>query len=125
MITSLVLIIGLAAVFGFFLGVYFFLYRINLSPSIRWVAAVLGGIVSAVFMVGVTFLVLWPPLNIMLTLGVLAFAGIMTAVALGGKGKTGKAAVTGTVGACISQDGRNGNEDLDNYGPHLDAGTRP
>lgn len=132
MLIGFFLILGMAALFGFLLGVYFFLYRVNLGQPFRTIGAVVGGSAVALLMVGVTLVVLWPPVEVMLSLVALVFAGIITAVTLGGKPRTQNAAdaVTETVAdnsdrsahtcSCSFTDGRNVNEGVGSYSLDFD-----
>lgn len=117
MLAILTVTLGLAAVFGFFLGMYFFTCRVNLPEPFRWLGGALGGLFMAVIMAGITLVMLWPPLSIPFLLGGLAFFGIVTAVTLG-RGRTG------AVEKCPLQGGEE-HAGVDTYGFDLDAGTRP
>lgn len=123
MIGVFLVIMGLAAVFGFFLSVYFFLYRANISPSMRWPAAIIGGFITGGFMVGLTLLILWPPLNVLVTLGMLALACVITAYALGGGKRRGMKKESAYC-TLSTEDGGGNDEDVDSYGLDLDARAR-
>lgn len=123
MMAILVTIMGLAAIFGFSLTVYFFFYRVEMAQPLRWLGAIVGGPVVAALMVGATMVILWPPVNFVMAAAVLIFAGILTALALGGrKGKAGTALGDGREAA--GQSGRDGYEDVDVYSLDFNTGTR-
>lgn len=114
MLAILTVILGLAALFGFLLGIYIFSYRVNLPQPLRWLGGVAGGLVMAVLMAGLALLIIWPPLSITFIIGGLVFVGIISVVALMGGNKN-----------AVSQNRSGLNDDLDTYGLDLDVSTRP
>ena len=125
MMAILMMIMGLAAMFGFFLAVYFFVYRLkNLSAPLRWTGGILGGVMAGALSALAVLLLLWPPLSIVLLGVALLIAGIVATVVLAGgpEGNKQEACqyLTGT-----SNNGGGQDDDMDPYGTYLNSGTRP
>lgn len=121
------LILGLAAVFGFLLGVYFFVFRLKLSESWQWVGGIVGGLVTGSLMVMAVMFILWPPFSFLLTGGVLIGAAVLTGLLMFSKTKTANNSATkgvlGIGGAGYNRNGGNLNENMDVYGLDLDVGA--
>ena len=126
MLAILTVLLGLAAVFGFLLGIYVFSYRVNLPQPLRWLGGIVGGLVTACVMVGLILLIIWPPLSIPFIIGGLGFVGIVSVAALMGGNKKGNGQKNGEVllgTSDVSQNRSGLNDGLDAYGLDLDVGT--
>jgi hypothetical protein len=122
MMAMLALILGLAAVFGFFLGVYFVLYRMNLPEPLRLVGGVAGGVVMAGITAGVALLMVWPPFSLLFVAGGLGFMGIAALVTLKGGKKAADEQGAEESRYSLNQDRSDFNVGLDSYGLDFDPG---
>ena len=104
----LAVVMGIAAILGYCLAVYFFFYRVRFTAAWRWLGAAVGGLILAVLLAMTAFMVLWPPVNAATTIGGLLLAGAVTAVALYGGSSQKEVSL---------------NEDLDDYQPDISSGT--
>lgn len=87
---------ALAAVFGFFLGIYYFLYRTKIPRVLSWLLGVISGSIMGGFMAGAAFFALWPPVNIVFMFILLILALIVTFVSLkGGNARFNEAEIWG------------------------------
>lgn len=85
----LLLITGIAAIYGFMVGIYFFLYRTNFGSTLRWIGGIIGGLLFAAIISSLVLITLYPPVNwIFIAAGVLLGAAISIAV-LFSKNSTG------------------------------------
>ncbi len=114
MLTILILTLGLAGLFGFLLGIYFFTYRVSLPGLLQWMGGAVGGLFMGAIMIVVTLLMIWPPFNIFFLIVGLVFYCIMTAMILCRK-------PAGTL-QCPVQGGVD-HEGVDSYMLDIDAGT--
>lgn len=88
MMALITLVLGLAGLFGFMLGMYLFGYRFNLTGGGRWFGAIIGGLVMGAVMIAAVTMILWPPFSLLFTFVVLALVGIGAAFILVSKKKT-------------------------------------
>lgn len=87
---------GLAAVFGFSLGIYYFIYRTKIPLVLSWPLGVISGSIMGGFMAGAVFFALWPPINIMFMFILLILALIVTFISLqGGNARFNEAEIWG------------------------------
>ncbi len=121
MVAILTTIVVLAAVFGFFLSVYFFFYVVNIARPLRWLAGIIGGVFTGALMAMLAFIILWPPVNFLVITGALAFAGFVAAVALGWFSKSREVQCTSEITSLSRGDEH---EDLGSYGLDIDARAR-
>jgi len=119
MTEMLVIIMGLAAMFGFFLGVYLFVYRLNLSKPLGWLGGIVSGVIFGGLLAFASFMLLWPPFSLVLALGMLVLVGIVAAVIL--IDKDGRAQATEASGNGVSE---HDDVDVRSFGLDFDAGTR-
>jgi len=77
MLTLIMVILGLAALYGFLVVLYYFATRKYLSTPLRWVGAIVGGAVMSGIMVLLVLLLIWPPVNILL---IAASLGVITVI---------------------------------------------
>lgn len=85
MFALMMVMLGLAAIYGFLLGIYLFLSRKGLSTPMRWVGGIAGGIILSGCMTFLALLILWPPISFLLTAGVLGLVVMLSSVVLYGK----------------------------------------
>lgn len=88
MLTLMMVMLGLAAIYGFLLGLYLFLSRKGLNTPLRWIGGLLGGIVLSGFMTFLALLILWPPISFLLIAGVLGLVVLLSSVILYSKKET-------------------------------------
>jgi len=122
MMQILTLILVLAALFGFLLGVYLVVYRMNVAPQWRLVGGVTGGLFMGSLTAGLTLLMIWPPVSMLFVVGGLGFVGLAALITLAGGNKAANKQMNEAV---WSEERGDGNVDLDTYGIDLDAGSRP
>lgn len=80
---------GLAAVFGFFLTIYFFLYRLHFAKPLRLLVGSIVGIIMGCFMAAITVMTVWPAVDYRLSVAGMSIIAIITAaVLLSGNGRT-------------------------------------
>lgn len=60
--------VGFAGLFGFFLSIYYFMYRLNLSNLWRWLGGIVGSLIIGSIMALLDFLMIWPPNDIYTTI---------------------------------------------------------
>lgn len=95
MIVIISLVLVMVAMFGFALGFYFALYRINLPKPLRLPGGFLMGSVVSLIMTGIVFLIIWPPASLIVTIGGAVLASIITVLILAGGSKTSYTSETG------------------------------
>lgn len=82
MLAIVMLILGLSALYGFLLMVYYFVTKKNLSTPLRWIGSIIGGAFVSAIMVFLAFLLIWPPANILLTVACLGVMCLISGVVL-------------------------------------------
>lgn len=82
MLAIVMVILGLAALYGFLLMVYYFMTKGNLSTPKRWIGSLVGGAFASAIMVFLAFLIIWPPVNILLTVACLGVISLISGVVL-------------------------------------------
>jgi len=119
MTEMLVIIMGLAAMFGFFLGLYFFVCRLNLSRPLAWLGGIVSGVIFGGLLAFASLMLIWPPFSLLLTLGMMVMVVVVAAVILIGKENR-------DLVAKVSGNGVNEHDDMDvpGLGLDFDAGTR-
>ncbi|PKM80740.1 MAG: hypothetical protein CVU89_12455 [Firmicutes bacterium HGW-Firmicutes-14] len=122
----LVIVVGLAAVYGFFLGIYFFMYRLNLSAPMRWLGGIAGGTVVGGLMALAAIVLLWPPFSILFSLGMMVLVGAVSVAILAQrkeKDSVGESELLlGKDRTCLTGDRRNEDDvDVCNLSFDLDA----
>ena len=102
-------VMGIAGLLGFSLAIYFFFYRVRLTTPWRWLGGMVGGLILAVLLAMTAYMVLWPPVNAVIT-----FAGALIAVLVTGAALFGGENI---------QKGVKSNEDMDDYQLDINSGT--
>jgi hypothetical protein len=69
---------GMAAVFGFFLSIYFFLYRLHFARPWRLLVASIVGVIMGCIMAVITLLTVWPPVDYRFSAGGMAIIAVIT-----------------------------------------------
>lgn len=82
MLAIVMVILGLAALYGFLLMVYYFITKKNLSTPIRWIGSIIGGAFMSGVMVFLALLLIWPPVNILLTVAGLGVITVISGIVL-------------------------------------------
>lgn len=82
MFTLMMVMLVLAAIYGFLLGLYLFLSRKAMSTPLRWIGGIAGGVVLSGAMAFLAFLILWPPISLILIAGVVGLVVLLSSVIL-------------------------------------------
>lgn len=82
MLAITMIIIGLAALYGFLVVVYYFVTRKKLSTTVRWVGGIVGGAFMSVVMALLALMLIWPPVNILLVAGALGVVTVISGIVL-------------------------------------------
>lgn len=69
---------GLAAGFGFFLSIYFFLYRLHFARPWRLLVGSIVGVIMGCIMAVITLLTVWPPVDYRFSAGGMAIIAVIT-----------------------------------------------
>ena len=119
MTEMLVVIIGLAAMLGFLLGIYLFVYRLNLSRPIRWLGGIVSGVIFGGLLAFASFMLIWPPFSLLLALGMLVLVVVVAALIFMDRENRARAAE-------VSGNEVNEHDDVDvhSFGFDFDTGTR-
>ncbi len=118
MLAIMLIVLGLAALYGFLLMVYYFVTKDGLSTPVRWIGSIFGGTVMSGIMALLAFLLIWPPVNILIMAGTLGVITVISGVILlnvnvsriDDSAKTNRGDIT---------------DELDNSTTSLDVSTRP
>ncbi len=73
---------GLAAVFGFFLSIYFFLYRMYFPKPWRLLVGSIVGVIMGCLMAVITLMTVWPTVDYRMSIGGMGIIAIMAAAVL-------------------------------------------
>lgn len=82
MLAIIMVILGLAALYGFLIVVYYFITKKNLSTPVRWIGAIIGGTVMSGIMGLSALLIIWPPVNILMISGALGLITVISGIVL-------------------------------------------
>lgn len=80
MLALMMVMLVLAAVYGFLLGLYFFLSKKSLSTPLRWIGGIAGGTILGGLMAFLALLILWPPISFLLIAGVVGLVVLLSGV---------------------------------------------
>lgn len=73
---------GLAAVFGFFLSLYFFLYRLHFAKVWRLVVGSVVGVIMGCLMAVITLMTVWPSVDYRMSIAGMGIIAVITAAVL-------------------------------------------
>ncbi len=119
MTEMLVIIMGLAAMFGLFLGIYLFVWRLNLNRVVGWTAGIFSGVIFGGLLAFATFMLIWPPFSLLLAMIMLALVVAVAVMIIVDRDNRAREAK-------VSENGVNEHDDVDvpGLGLDFDAGTR-